>query len=413
MPEAQLWSLAHHIDKDWLHEAYSRTRKDAAVGVDGDTAEEYEKNLDENLENLHERFKSGLYQAPPVRRVYIPKDGSNGEKRPIGIPAFEDKILQRAVVMVLEPVYEQDFLTCSYGFRPGRSVHQALQEVWTGIMGMKTCWVYEVDIRKFFDTVTHEHIRSFLSKRIGDGVLRRMVGKWLKAGVMEDGGIHYPKDGTPQGGVISPLLSNIYLHEVLDKWFEHEVKPRLKGKAKLIRFADDYVVLFEEESDALRVEEVTPKRFGKYGLTVHEEKTRIVDFRRPTEGAAKSGTFTFLGFTHYWALSRRGTPIVKRKTSKKKLRRSIRNVAEYCKSERHAPIKEQWVKLRKTLQGHYAFYGITNNSVSVRQFYEAVKQVWRKWLNRKSSKGHMPWSRFSQLLKRYPLPYPKIVHKYA
>jgi len=236
MPDAGFTSLAYYIDLEWMREAYRRIRKDGAAGVDGVTAEEYERDLDRNLESLLERFKSGRYFAPPVKRTYIPK--GDGRVRPIGIPALEDKVLQRAVLMVLTPLYEQDFLECSYGFRPGRSVHQALEALWEGVMGMGGCWVLEVDIKSYFDTVKHEHLREFLRKRVRDGVLLRVIGKWLKAGVMEDGAVRYPEEGTPQGGVISPLISNIYLHEVLDVWFEGEVKPRLSGRAKLIRFAD-------------------------------------------------------------------------------------------------------------------------------------------------------------------------------
>jgi group II intron reverse transcriptase/maturase len=243
MPDAGFTSLAYYIDLEWMYEAYRRTRKDGAVGVDDVTAEAYEADLEGNLRDLLERFKSGRYFAPPVKRVYIPK--GDGRFRPIGIPALEDKILQRAVVMVLSSLYEEDFLDCSYGFRPGRSVHQALEALWKGVMDMGGCWVLEVDIKSYFDTVEHKHLREFVRKRVHDGVLLRVIGKWLKAGVFEDGAIRYPEEGTPQGGVISPLLSNIYLHEVLDVWFEEEVKPRLNGEAKLIRFADDYVILFK------------------------------------------------------------------------------------------------------------------------------------------------------------------------
>ncbi len=269
-------------------EAYKGVRKTGAAGVDEVTAEEYEKDLEENLRSLLERFKSGRYYAPPVKRVYIPK--GDGKMRPIGIPALEDKILQRAVVMVLQPLYEVDFLEVSYGFRPGRSVHEALEALWKAAMDMGGCWVLEVDIKSYFDTVKHEHMREFVEQRVRDGVIRRTIGKWLKAGVMEDGMIHYPQEGTPQGGVISPLLSNLYLHEVLDRWFEQEVRPRLESEAALIRYADDYVVLCTSKRDAERIEAVLPKRFGKYGLEIHEEKTRLLDFHRPTGGSRKSAT---------------------------------------------------------------------------------------------------------------------------
>jgi len=413
MADVGFTSLAYYIDHEWMHEAYRRTRKDGAAGVDEVTAEEYEKDLDNNLQSLLDRFKSGSYFAPPVKRRYIPKgDGKDG-LRPIGIPALEDKILQRAVTMVLEPVFEQDFLDCSYGFRPGRSVHQALEALWKGVMSMGGCWVLEVDIRKFFDTMKSEHLREFLKKRVRDGVILRTIGKWLKAGVMEDGAIHYPREGTPQGGVVSPMLSNIYLHEVLDVWFEREVCPRLDGKAVLIRFADDYVILFTHERDAQRVQEVLPKRFGKYGLALHEDKTRLIEFHHPTGNRRKSETFVFLGFTHYWGRSRKGKWVVQRKTAKKKLKQAVRRVSGWCRRNRHTPVKEQWQSLCRKLIGHYGFYGITFNSRSLGLFYEEVKRVWRKWLNRRSRNKDMPWERFNRLLDRYPLPRPRIVHSFA
>jgi RNA-directed DNA polymerase len=269
-PQMGFFSLAHHIDLRWLYEAYLRVRADAATGVDGQTAQDYATNLGANLRSLLERAKSGTYRAPPVRRVYIPK-GTGGDTRPIGMPTFEDKILQRAVVMVLEAVYEQDFRACSYGFRPGRSAHQALDALWRQTMATQGGWIVEVDIRKFFDTLDHAHLRELLRRRIRDGVLLRLIDKWLKAGVLEDGQVTVPDTGSPQGGVISPLFANVYLHYVLDLWFEAEVQPRLKGRAFLIRYADDFVMGFTCEEDARRVMEVLPKRFEKYGLTIHPE----------------------------------------------------------------------------------------------------------------------------------------------
>jgi RNA-directed DNA polymerase len=410
MPEAGFTSLAYHIDLEWLRAAYKGVRKKGAAGVDDVTAEEYEKDLEENLGSLLERFKSGRYYAPPVKRVYIPK--GDGRMRPIGIPALEDKILQRAVVMVLQPLYEADFLDVSYGFRPGRSAHDALEALWKAAIDMGGCWVLEVDIKSYFDTVEHCFLREFVRKRVRDGVILRMIGKWLKAGVMEDGAIHYPDEGTPQGGVVSPLLSNIYLHEVLDAWFEQEVRPRLHGRAELIRYADDYVVLCTSERDARRIEAVLPKRFGKYGLSIHDEKTRLLDFHRPT-GGKKSETFVFLGFTHYWGLSRKGSWVIKRKTAKKKLKAAIRRVYEWCRANRHDPVAEQWKSLSVKLRGHYQFYGITCNWRSLSSFHEAVKRSWRKWLDRRSRNKDMPWERFERLLRRYPLPRPRITHSYV
>jgi len=312
MPGVALRTLAHHIDIDWLKEAHRRTRKDGAAGVDGQTAEEYAANLESNLQSLLDRAKSGdHYRAPPVRRVHIPK-GDGSKTRPIGIPTFEDKILQRAVVMVLEPVYEQDFMDCSYGFRPGRSAHQALEALWKQTMAMGGGWVLEADIENFFGSVDHAKLREVLSQRVRDGVLIRLIGKWLKAGVMEEGVVYHPDTGTPQGGVASPLLANVFLHEVVDVWFEREVKPRMRGRATLFRYADDLVMVFETEEDARRVADVLPKRFEKYGLRLHPEKTRLVRFERPgpkppsDDGGEGPGSFDLLGFTHFWGRSQKG-----------------------------------------------------------------------------------------------------------
>ena len=273
MPQAALTTLAHHIDIDWLREAYRRTRKDGATGIDRQTAAEYASNLEVNLSSLLERAKSGSYVAPSVRRVHIPKPGDGSQTRPIGIPTFEDKVLQRAVAMALEAVYEQSFLNCSYGFRPRRSAHQAVRLVRNEAMEMAGRWVLEVDIRNFFGTLDHSQLRSIVRKRVRDGVLLRLIDKWLNAGVMEDGMIEYPEAGTPQGGVISPILANVYLHEVLDEWFAQQVVPRLGGRATLVRYADDLVIIFEQERDARRVLDVLPKRLAKYGSSSARSQT--------------------------------------------------------------------------------------------------------------------------------------------
>ena len=415
-PQMGFTSLAHHIDIAWLYHAYQRTRKDGAVGVDGQTAEDYEQDLLGNLRSLLERAKSGTYRAPPVRRVYIPK-GTGQETRPLGIPTYEDKILQRAVVMALEPLYEQDFQDCSYGFRPGRSAHQALEAVWHQTMAMGGCWLVEVDIRKFYDTLDHAQLRDLLQLRVRDGVLLRLIDKWLKAGVLEDGTLTLPDQGSPQGGVISPFLANVYLHYVLDLWFEQEVQPRLKGRAFLIRYADDFVMGFTNEDDARRVLDVLPKRFGKYGLTIHPDKTRLVPSRSPASSAGGSsgkssspGTFDLLGFTHFWGRSRSGTWVVKRRTAADRLQRAIRKVADWCRVNRHLPIPEQHQTLGQKLRGHFAYYGITGNGGALHKFRDAVLGFWRKWLSRRSRGGSMSWDHFNRLLKRYPLPAAVVVH---
>jgi RNA-directed DNA polymerase len=417
-PEMAFTSLAHLIDILWLHEAYNRTRKDGAAGVDGQTGKDYEANLEGNLQALLDRAKSGTYVAPPVRRVHIPKAGSPTETRALGIPTFEDKVLQRAVAMVLETIYEQDFLECSYGFRPGRSAHQALEALWQRTMKMGGGWIVEVDIRKFFDTIDHGHLRAFLKRRVHDGVLLRLIGKWLNAGVLEEGCVTHPEEGSPQGGVISPLLSNAFLHYVLDDWFEREVQPRLKGQSFLIRYADDLVMGFSCEDDARRVMEVLPKRFEKYGLTLHPEKTRLVPFERPPDRPERlgpqertpAGTFDLLGFTHYWGRSRNGSWVVKRKTSKSRISRGLKALAQWLRKDRHRALADQHRTLSQKLRGHFAYYGITGNADALRRFRRGAIGLWRKWLSRRNRDGPIAWTKMYRLLARYPLPPAIVVH---
>lgn len=406
-----LTTLSHHVDMAWMREAYRRTRKGGAKGVDGRGAKEYEERLEENLGSLLERAKAGTYRAPAVRRVHIPK--GNGETRPIGIPTFEDKVLQRAVKMVLEAVYEQDFLPCSYGFRPGRNAHQCLEGLRDAARQMAGGWVLEVDIRKFFDSIPRPRLLEVLSQRVRDGVVTRLVAKWLHAGVLEKGAMKHPEAGTPQGGVISPLLANIYLHEVLDAWFERDVRPRMKGRAHLFRYADDAVMLFETEEDARRVYEVLPKRFEKYGLALHPEKTRLVRFRRPdrAEGGGGGrgdgpGTFDFLGFTHHWAQTKTGHWVVLRRTARNRFTRALKAVWLWLKTHRHRPLKEQQRGLAQRLRGHYGYYAIRGNRSRAWSFLFLITRAWKRWLERRSDKAGMGWRRFCRLLERYPLPTP-------
>lgn len=417
-PETAFTSLAHLIDIFWVHEAYNRTRKDGAAGVDGQTGKDYETNLEGNLQTLLDRAKSGTYVAPPVRRVHIPKAGSVTETRALGIPTFEDKVLQRAVAMVLETIYEQDFLDCSYGFRPGRSAHQALEALWQRTMKMGGGWIVEVDIRKFFDTIDHGHLCAFLKRRVHDGVLLRLIGKWLNAGVLEAGCVTHPEKGSPQGGVISPVLSNAFLHYVLDDWFEREVQPRLKGQSFLIRYADDLVMGFSREDDARRVMAVLPKRFEKYGLTLHPEKTRLVPFERPPDRPERlgpqeripAGTFDLLGFTHYWGRSRNGYWVVKRKTSKSRISRGLKALAQWLRKDRHSELADQHRTLSQKLRGHFAYYGITGNAAALKRFRRGAIGLWRKWLSRRNRDGPIAWTKMYRLLARYPLPPATVVH---
>lgn len=350
-PQMTFTSLNHLLCPELLREAFRRLRKDGAAGVDGRTWREYAGVLEERIPALLGQAKSGRYRAPPVRRVHIPK-GTGSETRPIGIPTIEDKLLQKAVAMILGAIYEQDFHPGSFGFRPGRSAHQALESLRNAVMGMGGGWVLEVDIRKFFDTVDHKHLRAFLRQRVRDGVILRLIGKWLKAGVLEAGSVSYPREGTPQGGVISPLLANLYLHEVLDRWWQNTVVPRLRGRSHLIRYADDFALVFEHESDARRVEAVLPKRFEKFGLTLHPEKTPLLPFERPGGGRPPPGQFDLLGFTLFWGRSRRGSWLVRYRTAKSRFRRGLARIKVWCRVNRHLPLRVQQQALTRKLRGH-------------------------------------------------------------
>ncbi len=421
-PEMAFTTLAHHIDVVLLRAAVDSIRKDGAAGVDGQTAAEYAKHLEGNLQSLLNRFKSGSYRAPPVRRVYIPK-GDGRKKRPIGIPTYEDKVLQKAVTMVLEAIYEQDFLPCSFGFRPGRSAHQALEVIRQGLTALRGGWVLEVDIRSFFDALDHGHLRSFLDQRVRDGVVRRTIDKGLKAGVREKGMVARPKSGSPQGGVISPVLSNVYLHNVLDVWFEREVKPRMQGRSFLVRYADDFAIAFEHEADARKVMDVLPKRFGKYGLTLHPTKTRLLRFGQPPHGWRPGrtdqrryvgfeppDTFDFLGFTHLWGRTRRGGWALMRKTAKDRFRRTVRSLNVWLRRHRHLPVVDQHSVLCWKLRGHYQYFGLTGNYRRLAALQWTTRRLWQKWLNRRSREKDMPWKRFARLLERFPLPAAVVVH---
>jgi RNA-directed DNA polymerase len=360
----QFTSLAHLLTVEMLGEAYRRLRKDASPGVDGLTAQEYERDLAGNLEGLHRRLREGRYRAQPVRRVFIEQDG---KRRPLGIPALEDKIVQRAVVSILDAIYEQDFLPCSYGYRPGRGPQDALNEVFRVIVVGKGNYVLEVDIKGYFQNIVHEHLMAFLRQRVKDGSLLRLIGKWLRAGVLEDGRLLPVTNGISQGAVVSPVLANVYLHYVLDEWMETVVKPRMRGEMHLIRYADDLITCFQHREDAERVAGVLRKRFAKYGLELHDEKTRLIPFGRFAEerlrgqGQHKPLTFDFLGFTHICARGRNGRFTVHVRTARKRMRRAMKRMAEWCRDHRHWSIPEQHRALSRALLGHYAYYGRTSN----------------------------------------------------
>ncbi len=408
-PHEPITVLHPNLDLHWLWEASLRVRKNSASGVDNQTYADYEDGRQERLMALLSKAKDGSYRAPPVKRKYIPKDG--GELRGIGIPTLEDKILQRAVVMLLEPIYEGEFHNFSFGFRSGKSPHQALQYTYNQCYEQQVAYILDVDLRQYFDTIDHGHLREILRHRVGDGVITRLINKWLKAGVWEDGSVHYPKTGSPQGGVISPLLSNIYLHTVLDDWFVKDIQPQLEGKSFLVRYCDDFVMGFANKADAESMLDALKVRFAEYGLQIHPEKSRLVRFKRPNVGD-KSETFDFLGFTHYWGKSRKGNPVVQRKTSGKRLRDTLSAIKEWGWKHRHRPLKEQQEQINLKLTGHYAYYGITGNSRSLRELHHQVRRLWRKWLGRRNRDGPMNWTAFSQLLVNYPLVSPRIVHSY-
>lgn len=408
-PEGVFHSLAHLLDVPALRRAYNRVRKDAAVGVDGTTKEQYGQDLERNLEDLHERLKSKRYRHQPIRRVHIPKE--RGKTRPIGISAFEDKLVQEAVREVLEAVYEQDFMTCSYGFRPGRGAHDAIRALNRVVYKGEVNWIVEADIQSFFDSVDRKMLMEMLSTRVADGSLLRLIGKCLHVGVLDGAEFSTPDQGTVQGSVLSPLLGNVYLHHVLDRWFEREVKPRLQGKALLVRYADDFAIGFERKEDAERVMAVLGKRMERYGLTLHPEKTRLIDFRRPpsdqTRGKGPS-TLDFLGFTLYWRRTRRGRWEMWCRTRSARLRRSIEAVYDYCRRHRHEPVKVQHAALVRRVNGHMNYFGVNGNGPSLSQFVRQVERAWLKWLRRRSQKTRLSWERYRQMLSVFRFPPPLI-----
>ncbi len=386
-----------------------KVRKSNAAGVDKVTAEEYAENLDENLCNLLERLRRGQYVATPVERIWIDKD--NGKKRPIGITALEDKIVQKTVHTILEAIYDHDFYNFSHGFRKGHSQHKALHELREQCYKQNVNWIVNADITGLFDNIDHELLKDVIRDRVNDGGIIRLIGKWLNAGVMEGGNLSYPEKGTPQGGVISPILSNIFLHHILDDWFVKEVQPRLRGRSFIIRFADDFIIGCELKSDAERIMEVLPKRFGRFGLSLNQEKSKVVLFTKPGRKCSKGyGTFDFLGFTFYWERSRQGFWVIKKKTVRKRLSRFMKSIWDWCKSNRHDRIEDQYLKLSQKLSGYYQYFGVIGNYKSLQPVYENAKVAWRYWLSRRSHKGGISWEKFEDIWAKYSFPRPRIVH---
>ena len=415
-PGRKFLSIAHLLTPEAMHEAFLMLRRDASAGVDQVTYRDYEKQAEQKIQQLHERLKNKTYRALPLRRIYIPKE--DGRQRPISIPALEDKIAQKAVVELLNAIYEQDFLDCSYGFRPGRGAQQALDEVGRAICRESTSCVLELDITSYFDSIVREQLMEMIERRIGDASILRLIRKWINIGVIDAGRLLVSETGTGQGQIISPLLANVYLHFVLDEWIERDVKPRLRGKVSVVRYADDAVLCFQYREDAEKVLQVLPKRFARYGLTLHPEKTRLVAFGREALARAiragtKTDTFDFLGFKHIGARSRRGKFTVHVRTMKKRLRRSFNSVAEWCRVHRHDDVSKQQATLNAKLRGHYRYYGRPTNYHSLWQFYRGVRCVWKKWLDRRSRGNTLTWEAYKQLLQRYPLLRPRITRPWA
>jgi group II intron reverse transcriptase/maturase len=400
------------LDEDFLTEALHQLRKDAAAGIDQMTIAEYSQNLKENISDLHQRLVNRTYRAQPAKRVWIPK--ADGSQRPLAILVLEDKIVQRAVVMLLEAVYEPHFHAFSYGFRRQRSAHGALSYLRDQCLKLGINWIIDADIAKFFDTIEPTHLRTILQRRVNDGAILRLIGMWMHVGVLEEGKVVRSETGTPQGGVISPILANIFLHTVLDEWFETTVRPRMGGNCFLVRFADDFVMGYALKGDAEKVFRVLPKRFERYGLSIHPEKSRLVQFSRPYWRQGKGpGTFAFLGFDHYWDKTRSGGWTIKRKTQGKRLRRFLSGLHEWCRVNRHLNIVEQYQTLKSKLRGHYQYYGVRGNYKMLEVVYEHAAAVWKRWLGRRSSKRPLNWEQWMVRWQEIcPLPKPRIVHEF-
>jgi RNA-directed DNA polymerase len=415
--QLQFLSIVHLLTPEALTEAFKGLRKDASAGIDGVTYGEYCKEAKVKIQELYERIRAKRYRAQPLKRIYIPKE--DGKQRAISIPSLEDKIVQRATVTLLNAVYEQDFYQSSYGFRPGRSPQQALDEVGRIICRRPIEWVLEADICGYFDAIVRKELMEMIERRVKDGSIWRLIGKWINVGVVDEGRLLTSETGIGQGQTISPLLANIYLHYVLDEWFDQEVKPRMRGEAHEVRFADDFILCFQYREDAERVMEALRKRFAKYGLNLHPEKTRLIEFgKQAVEKSERPGgkppaTFDFLGFTHIATRSRRGYFTIHVKTMRKRLKRSIKAIAIWCKEHRHNTLDEQRETLNKKLRGHYEYYGRPTNYWSLKRFYQVVQRIWKENLNRRTRGKIVTWTKFEHITTRYPLELPRITQSWA
>jgi group II intron reverse transcriptase/maturase len=405
----QFNALAHYIDPSQLLKAFRRLQAKAAVGVDGVTKHEYGEALESNLHDLHQRLRAGRYRHQPVRRVHIPK--GPGKTRPIGIAATEDKVVQTAVRDVLEAIYEQDFLDCSFGFRPGRRAHDALRELRGDLDQGRIGWILEADLLDYFGSIDRTVLQEFLRTRIVDRSFLRLVGKCVHVGVLDGEVYEEPEGGTVQGSTLSPMLGNIYLHYALDVWFENVVRPRMRGYVRMWRFADDFILGFQHREDADRVLRVLGKRLAKFMLRLHPEKTRLVDFRRPgrkqQDGKGVS-TFDFLGFTFHWRRTRRGVWVPDLRTRTASLHKAQKAIADFCRRQRHKPIRVQHAGLVARIRGHFNYFGIQGNYHRLAVLNPWARRMWFKWLNRRSQRASYTWERFSDLLHDFPLPRPRI-----
>lgn len=404
-PRDKFTSLAHLINAEMIKACHNQMDKKKAVGIDGTTKEEYEANLEENIKDLIARMKRQAYKPQSVKRVYIPKTGTD-KKRPLGLPAYEDKLVQTAVAKILNAIYEQEFLECSFGFRPQRSCHDALKVLNKIVNRPEINYIVDADIRGFFDHVDHEWMMKFIDHRIADPNIQRLISRFMKAGVMEAGMSYETPEGVPQGGPISPLLANIYLHYVMDLWFEKRIRRQCSGSAYMVRYADDAVFCFEYEKEAKEFYQQLIMRLKEFNLEIADEKTKIINLgkNRDDDNDSETGSFDFLGFTHYADKSDNDQTVIKRKTSKKKYKASLLKVKEWLKEKRHSPTKELMKTLKIKLQGYCRYYGVTNNKNSVSNFIDETKRLLYKWLNRRSQRKSFDWKRFNLFLNKYPLP---------
>jgi len=415
-PKERFNNLMHHINKSSLEANFYKLGRNRAVGVDSISWQEYNKNLNANLKDLLGRVKRMGYRPQAVRRVYIPKD--KGKTRPLGLPTVEDKIVQKAMAEIMEAIYEQDFHNCSYGFRPNKNCHQALKRVSKLINDRPVNHVIEADIKGFFDNIPHEKLMELVKIRIADKAFLRYIIRFLKSGYMDSGTRQETEKGTPQGGNISPILANIFLHYVLDEWFERQVKPHLKGQSHLIRYCDDFVILAQYETEGQEILSKVRERFREYGIELNQAKTKMISFgywekQNAKKQQRRANTFDFLGFTHYCSQTRKGAFKVARKTSAKRFSRSYRAIGLWLKSSRNAlKLKYLCRMLRIKLIGHYQYYGISDNWQSLKKFYRVILRLAYKWINRRSQKRSFNWEQFTDYLKRYPLPKPRIAYSF-